>query len=173
MKPTKSTATGASASFSACSNHPHNIAAIGPLVSHAPRPQMRSSRNSAPKGSTVIPATPTVSRCGPSNTRGRPSTGANLAIKFGRPGRISSNTTFAPAFSRNARSHSAIRASPVCGVPAGLSGLHDGIRMSSRRRSTTECCMSQQPARSRADINRDCAGDASTKASQKIPSLQR
>ncbi len=130
MKATKSTAVGRFASASRFSCSAHSIAAIGPFVSDAPRPHSFPSRISPPKGSTVMPPTPTVSRCGPSRIRGRPSSGAKRAIRFGRPGLISSSETSAPIDSSQPDRNTASVSSPVWSVPGALSGFTDGIRTS-------------------------------------------
>ncbi len=89
------------------------MAAMGPLVSEAPRPQRRLSRISPEKGSMVMPTTPTVSRWGPRRMRGRPSSGAKRAMRLGRPGLISSRVTVAPRDSSQPVRKLAISASPV------------------------------------------------------------
>ena len=126
MKATKSTATGSSARRSRFSCSAHSIAAIGPLVSQAPRPHNLPSRRSPPNGSMVMPPTPTVSRCGPNKIRGRPSSGAKRAIRFGRPGRISSSITSAPIDSSQPARNMARVCSPVIGGARRVVGIDRG-----------------------------------------------
>lgn len=80
------------------------MAAMGPLVSEAPRPQIFPFRISPEKGGMVMFVMPTVSRWGPRRMRGRESRGVKRAMRFGRRGWISSRVTVAPMWvSQSAR----------------------------------------------------------------------
>jgi len=72
------------------------MAAMGPLVSEAPRPWILPSEMLPLKGGMVMPSTPTVSRCGASMIRGLASEPGRRAMRLGRSGRTSSRVTWKP-----------------------------------------------------------------------------
>src|SRR5262249_20337126 len=115
----------------------HNIAAIGPLVSVAPRPSKRPSTISPLNGSIVIPRAGTVSRCGANRMVAFAAGGlGNQPYTFGRPSATYSNSTEAPWALRNSPTNRPTASSPaLSGAPEGFSL---GIRTRARHNSVTE-----------------------------------
>src|ERR1700736_6672194 len=117
-KPTATSSFDRSTDLSA-----HSIVAIDPLVSELPRPYNLPSRRLARNGSTLMPSTVTVSKCGANRMRWvAPGGTGHIPYTFGRPGAISSYSTRAPAFPRNSPTNRAMASSPLLAVePDGFS----------------------------------------------------
>ena len=116
-----------------CPNAASN-AAIGPFVSHAPRPYSRPPRPVNLNAGTVIPRTPTVSRCGANTIVARAGrVGSNTPTTVGRPGASNCTDTSAPSPRNRSATPAAIAASPGTVPPGSASGCTLGSATSSRR----------------------------------------
>src|ERR1700740_414697 len=113
------------------------MAAMGPLVSEAPRPSKRPSTMSPLNGSIVIPRAGTVSRCGANRIVVLAAGGlGNKPSTLGLPAATYSNSTDAPWALRNSPTNRPIASSPaLSGAPEGFSL---GIRTRARHNSVTD-----------------------------------
>ena len=101
-RPANRISNGSLGMVSLISKSAQSIAAIDPLVSLAPRPQIRPSRSSPEKGSIVIPTMLTVSVCGAKTMTSFPGAfEGKIPVTFGLPSRTSVSATRAPHVSRN------------------------------------------------------------------------
>src|ERR1017187_42173 len=109
-------------------------AAVGPFVSHAPRPYRRPSLAETRNAGTVIPSTPTVSMWGAKTTVFFALLiVSNTARTLGRPRPRLRISTSAPNPSRYSATQAAIRASPGLVPPESASGCTLGSETSSER----------------------------------------
>ena len=109
-------------------------AATPPFMSHDPLPQSRPSLSSPPKGSTLIPATPTVSRWPFKRSVGPTPSPSRRPTTFQRPAATSDISTARP----QARSHPAVN-SATAASPApdsSISGFTEGVATKARASAT-------------------------------------